>query len=90
MGAHSTDEDTVAPSVNNGVQDVDVEEKAAVVPPKSGSSASSIDEKGEKKKKANPQTEEDVVYPTGVKVFAICGALMLAIFLVALDQTIIA
>lgn len=33
--------------------------------------------------------EEDAQYPHGVKLWALLGALMLAVFLVALDQTII-
>ena len=35
-------------------------------------------------------TEDDVVYPTGLKLVIIISALMLAVLLVALDQTIIA
>lgn len=34
--------------------------------------------------------EEDIEYPHGAKLWAILGALCLAVFLVALDQTIIA
>jgi hypothetical protein len=35
------------------------------------------------------QAEDDADYPHGVKLWVILGALMLAVFLVALDQTII-
>lgn len=38
----------------------------------------------------DPEAEEEMEYPHGVKLFVILGALCLAVFLVALDQTIIA
>jgi hypothetical protein len=37
----------------------------------------------------NPTTDEDVQYPTGARVVLILAALCAAVFLVALDQTII-
>jgi len=44
----------------------------------------SIDEKS-----AAPQTDADVVYPSGARVVLILVALCMSVFLVALDQTII-
>jgi hypothetical protein len=40
-------------------------------------------------KSATPQTDDEVVYPTGAKVVLVLAALCMAVFLVALDQTII-
>jgi hypothetical protein len=40
--------------------------------------------------KVPAKNESEIVYPTGFKLYAIILALCLAIFLVALDQTIIA
>jgi hypothetical protein len=40
-------------------------------------------------KPATPQTDGEVVYPSGTKVVLILAALCMAVFLVALDQTII-
>jgi hypothetical protein len=40
-------------------------------------------------KTANPQTDDEVVYPTGARVVLILAALCMSVFLVALDQTII-
>ncbi|KAK7220979.1 hypothetical protein V2G26_008982 [Clonostachys chloroleuca] len=37
-----------------------------------------------------PSNDEDVVYPTGITLILIITSLCLAVFLVALDQTIIA
>ena len=37
---------------------------------------------------ANP-TDDDIVYPTGLKIVLVLLALCLSVFLVALDQTII-
>jgi hypothetical protein len=36
------------------------------------------------------QETEDIVYPTGLKLVLIISALLVAVFLVALDQTIVA
>jgi len=80
MGAPSTDDETVAPSVHTPDVVEDKQNPVADVPP--------IVEEEKKKKKVNP-TEEEIEYPTGIKVLTIVGALMLAVFLVALDQTII-
>ncbi|KAF3940067.1 hypothetical protein ABW19_dt0210181 [Dactylella cylindrospora] len=81
MGANSTDEDTVAPSLNG-------EEKPTAAPVDLP-----VDEKPielEKKKSNTNPAEEDIVYPSGLRVILIVLGLMLAVFLVALDQTIIA
>ncbi|CZT04106.1 related to aflatoxin efflux pump AFLT [Rhynchosporium agropyri] len=43
----------------------------------------------EKEEKAKKDEEEDLQYPHGVQLWAILSALCLAVFLVALDQTII-
>lgn len=43
----------------------------------------------EKEKQKKIEAEEDLNYPHGMKLFIILGALCLAVFLVALDQTII-
>ncbi len=43
----------------------------------------------EKEKQKKKDAEEDMNYPHGMKLFIILGALCLAVFLVALDQTII-
>jgi hypothetical protein len=40
-------------------------------------------------KSTNPATRDDVVYPSGARVVLILAALCMAVFLVALDQTII-
>lgn len=40
-------------------------------------------------KSATPRTDDEVVYPSGIKVVLILVALCMAVFLVALDQTII-
>ncbi|EPS40160.1 hypothetical protein H072_6032 [Dactylellina haptotyla CBS 200.50] len=79
MGAHSTDDDTVAPSLNATEQYVDKEKAGAEQP-----ELSKIVSRG-----GNPP-ENEIVYPTGPKVILIILGLMLAVFLVALDQTIIA
>jgi hypothetical protein len=42
-----------------------------------------------KEKQPPTESEEDMEYPHGVKLWVILGALCLAVFLVALDQTII-
>jgi len=44
----------------------------------------------EKEAQAKLDAEEDMQYPHGLKLVAILGALCLSVFLVALDQTIIA
>jgi len=44
---------------------------------------------GTVEKSLNPQTDDEVVYPTGAKVVLILAALCMSVFLVALDQTII-
>jgi hypothetical protein len=44
----------------------------------------------EKERQAKLNAEEDMEYPHGLKLAVILMALMLAVFLVALDQTIIA
>jgi hypothetical protein len=44
----------------------------------------------EKEAQAKLDAEEDMQYPHGLKLFAILAALCLSVFLVALDQTIIA
>jgi len=58
----------------------------------SGSKASSIVDMKNEEARANPAVPEDdeIVYPTGLKLGLITLALCLAIFLVALDNTIIA
>lgn len=43
----------------------------------------------EEESKAKTQAEEDIEYPHGLKLWLILAALCLAVFLVALDQTII-
>lgn len=43
----------------------------------------------EKEAQAKRDAEEDMQYPHGLKLWIILGALCLAVFLVALDQTII-
>jgi hypothetical protein len=42
-----------------------------------------------KEKQPPTDAEEDMEYPHGVKLWVILGALCLAVFLVALDQTIV-
>jgi hypothetical protein len=44
----------------------------------------------EKESQAKQDEEDDMQYPHGLKLFVILAALCLAVFLVALDQTIIA
>ncbi|KAI5923532.1 major facilitator superfamily domain-containing protein [Camillea tinctor] len=44
----------------------------------------------EKMTTTTPQDDENIVYPTGLKLWAVILSLCLAVFLVALDQTIIA
>ncbi|KAF3902879.1 hypothetical protein AA313_de0208283 [Arthrobotrys entomopaga] len=80
MGANSTDEDTVAASLNTGDQYGEKDATAEDQPVE----LSKVVSRG-----GNPP-EEEIVYPTGAKVVLIMVGLMLAVFLVALDQTIIA
>ena len=85
MVAHSTDDDTVAPSVN--APDMDSKEKVA------SGVEQPIDEPAQLAKvvsRGGNPPEEEIVYPSGAKVLLILVGLMLAVFLVALDQTIIA
>ncbi|KAK0742338.1 major facilitator superfamily domain-containing protein [Apiosordaria backusii] len=44
----------------------------------------------EKQTPASPQDDPQVIYPTGLKLYLIISSLCLSVFLVALDQTIIA
>ncbi|KAF3187666.1 hypothetical protein TWF788_001884 [Orbilia oligospora] len=85
MVAHSTDDDTVAPSVN--APEMDSKEKVA------SGVEQPIDEPAQLAKivsRGGNPLEEEIVYPSGAKVLLILVGLMLAVFLVALDQTIIA
>ncbi|KAK6343117.1 hypothetical protein TWF718_008490 [Orbilia javanica] len=86
MVAHSTDDDTVAPSVN--APEMDSKEKVA-----QGVEQPIDDEPVELAKvmsRGGNPPEGEIVYPSGAKVLLIITGLMLAVFLVALDQTIIA
>jgi hypothetical protein len=51
---------------------------------------SSIDDKGTTRINPSQISTDDIIYPTGIKLVVIITALCLAVFLVALDQTIIA
>ncbi|EWC43757.1 hypothetical protein DRE_07375 [Drechslerella stenobrocha 248] len=85
MGAPSTDDDTVVPSVNVPEQPLASE--------KNGVAFDEEDQPVALEKKmsrgGNPP-EQEIVYPSGAVVALILVGLMLAVFLVALDQTIIA
>jgi hypothetical protein len=59
------------------------EEKNQDVPPSKGDEAPDV-------QNLPAKNDSEIVYPTGFKLYAIILALCLAIFLVALDQTIIA
>ena len=60
-----------------------------VLDEKNGNLASNVTEKG-KGADAEAQNEDDTEYPHGLKLVTLITALCLAVFLVALDQTIIA
>ncbi|KAJ6257470.1 MFS-type efflux pump [Drechslerella dactyloides] len=87
MAAHSTDDDTVAASVNTpDNKPLEGDQDTAT-----GAEVDADKHLGLEKKMSrggNPP-EEEIVYPAGVVVIAILIGLMLAVFLVALDQTII-
>ncbi|KAF3935063.1 hypothetical protein ABW20_dc0107973 [Dactylellina cionopaga] len=85
MVAHSTDDDTVAPSVNTKDQYGDKE--TAGVTQDVGEDPIDL---AKVVSRGGNIPEGEMVYPTGPKVLLIIVGLMLAVFLVALDQTIIA
>jgi MFS family permease len=51
---------------------------------------SNIEVEETQKDSSQTSTDDDIIYPTGIKLIVIITALCLAVFLVALDQTIIA
>ncbi|KAJ7764880.1 DHA14-like major facilitator [Mycena metata] len=75
----------------NSHEDLDRNEHSGAASPtlRGGSSDLDVVSK-EKNEGSHPLNEDDIVYPEGLKLFLITLALCLAVFLVALDNTIIA
>lgn len=68
-----------------------IEEQNAVEPERASTSEppAKLAAMTQEEKKAKTLAEEDIEYPHGLKLWLILAALCLAVFLVALDQTII-
>lgn len=83
-GENRTPEDISTDTTDNNLKE-DERQKEAVV----GTSTANDEPQAQEPKKAGPPTDDDMVYPKGIKLVAIMSALYISILLVALDQTII-